>query len=148
MNEQGVCILLLKWPVCTYTNYLSGSAKSLSQLCVTESFSILYKFPQHHPSIIAWQHLNYSGLDVQMTKVIWIDLCYFLFSGRSGLVGITIPHLQMSLSKSILVWFFYAFPFTSKCWYLNGLYMCKWYWTILDKPFVAEFKIYPFRVPS
>lgn len=116
MNEQREGqLFLLKWPVSMHARIqviCVDQQKSLAQRCVTESFSILYIFPLHHSSITVWQHLNYSGLDVQMTKAIWIDLCCFLFSGHSGLVGITAPCLQMSLSKSILVWFLYAFPFS------------------------------------
>lgn len=129
-SDQWVC-------VCIYPDYLCGSAKSLLQFCVTESFSILYIFPQHHPSITVWQHLNYSGLDVQMTKAIWIDLHCFLFSGHSGLVDVAIPHFQMSLSESILVWFLYAFPFRSKFTIFLWSSYVQIYCTILDEHFIA-----------
>ena len=39
---------------------------------------LLYILPVRHSSIMLWQHLNYCGLDAQMTEAMCIDLSLFL----------------------------------------------------------------------
>lgn len=91
----------------------SSTCKGLHRPAVTWSPGSVYKLPVRHSSIMLWQHLNYCGLDAQMTEAMCIDPSPFLLS--SPCFGKPFHPLRQpaifkrtSHSSNIFVWFFHA----------------------------------------
>ncbi len=68
MHCEGYCSYWATSKCFLYSTWIKAYTE-----CLTGSPSTVHIVPVRHSSIIPWQHLNYCGLDAQMTEAICID---------------------------------------------------------------------------